>query len=396
MGRNTHVDTWQQYDVLGPEYALERMDVPPPAEVARPNTPIVLIPPELVRDAYRLLQSNVKGQLVGVHACVPHGWYRWEEIFEDDVQSRTVMVFDSQREALELLLDEHADPTSIPGHVSEDFACALIRRHFADIPDPLPRWADVKALLDARRKGCDVSYVTFEEKLAFDPTALARQIVEKNLGPRDEAAFLAQVWAEHPACPVVYRHDEAAFREEVGRERTKVLSASIERPPTAPEVTNIVPKGPARPYGAGEGRDLKELLGAVLEQKRHFPGGAPMLGSLRWMEKASQRLWGFFRYEDKCLSMNPILDSPDVPRFVVELVLFHELLHADMPSAGHNAAFRARERGFVPSARAIEEAKALGLTPVGSSAVDYWRVRAEMFLDTFERYFQWKQPGARY
>lgn len=392
----TFLDTWQQYDVLGPEYALERMDVPPPEAVSRVNAPMVLIPPELVRDAYRLLQSNLKGQLVGVHACVPHGWYRWEEVFEDDVQSRTVMVFDSQREALEALLAEHASPSSIPEHVTEDLACSLIRRHFSDIPDPLPRWADVKALLDARRKGCDVSYVTFEEKLAFDPTALAQQLLERNLNPRDEADFLAEVWATQPACPVVYRHDEAAFREEVGRERTKLLNASIERPPTAPEVTSIVPSGPPRAYEPGHGRDLGELLAAVLEQKRHFPGGAPMLGSLRWMKRANQRLWGFFRYEDKCLALNPILNSPDVPRFVVELVMFHELLHADMPSAGHNAAFRARERGFVPSATAIDEARPLGLVPTSASAVDYWRVRAEMFLDTFERYFEWKRPTPTY
>ena len=31
----TFLDTWQQYDVLGPEYALDCMDVPPPEEVAR-------------------------------------------------------------------------------------------------------------------------------------------------------------------------------------------------------------------------------------------------------------------------------------------------------------------------------------------------------------------------
>jgi hypothetical protein len=294
------------------------------------------------------------------------------------------------------LLAEHTSPSSIPEHVTEDLACSLIRKHFADIPDPLPRWADVKALLDARRKGCEVSYVTFEEKLAFDPTALAKHVVEGNLGPRDEGDFLAGVWASHPACPVVYRNDEAAFREEVGRERTKLLNASIERPRTAPEVTNIVPKGPPRAFEPGRGRDLQELLAAVLEQKRHFPSGAPMLGTLRWMERANQRLWGFFRYEDKCLALNPILDSPDVPRFVVELVMFHELLHADMPSAGHNASFRARERGFVPSATAIEEARALGLVPSSASAVDFWRVRAEMFLDTFERYFEWKRPSPTY
>ena len=112
------------------------------------------------------------------------------------------------------------------------------------------------------------------------------------------------------------------------------------------------------------------------------------------MERASKRLWGFFRYQDKCVCLNPLLDSPDVPRFVVEFVLYHELLHADMPSAGHSADFRARERNFSASPVAVAEAKTLGLVPGPGSAVDYWRVRAEMFLDTFERYFQWKKPGS--
>ena len=112
------------------------------------------------------------------------------------------------------------------------------------------------------------------------------------------------------------------------------------------------------------------------------------------MSRASKRQWGFFRFQDKCIALNPLLDSPDVPRFVVEFVRYHELLHGDMPSAGHNPDFRARERNFVASPTAVEEARALGVAPGGSSAVDYWRVPAEMFLDTFERYFQWKRPGS--
>ena len=127
--------------------------------------------------------------------------------------------------------------------------------------------------------------------------------------------------------------------------------------------------------------------------KRHFPRGAPMLGDVRWMSRARTRLWGFFRYQDKHLALSPLLSSPDVPRFAVEFVMFHELLHADMPSAGHNPDFRERERRFMASPLAIEEAKALGIVPTPGSPPDYWRVRAEMFLDTFERYFAWREPG---
>jgi superfamily II DNA or RNA helicase len=390
----TFLDTWNQYDVLGGEYVLEGGTVEPPTIVDRPYRSLVVIPPELIRDAYRLLQSNVKGQLVGVHACLPHGWYRWEEVFEDDVQSKTVMVFDTQREALEGLLASYAAPESIPESIAEDDALTLIRRHFCDTPDPLPRWADVKALLDAKRKGCDLAYVTFEEKRAFDPADLAKRIIDERLDAVTETELLERIWAENAACAIVYRHDEAAFREEVGRERTRLINARITKPKTDPVVLQLTPSGPPRPWAAGQaGRSLQELMAAVIAVKRHFPNGAPMLGELRWMAQARTRLWGFFRYEDKCVALNPLLDSPDVPRFVVEFVLFHELLHADAPSAGHNADFRARERQFLASPSAREEAQALGLVPGPSAAVDYWRVRAEMFLDTFERYFQWKQPG---
>lgn len=391
----TFLDTWSQYDVLGPEYALTSDEMPPAAAgTSRDDLPLVLIPPELIRDAYRLLQSNVKGQLMGVHACTPHGWYRWEEEFEDDAQSRTVMVFDTQREALLALLEAYPDAASVPEQISEDVARGVIRRFFADVPDPLPRWTDIKALLEGRRKGCELVYVTFEEKKAFDPSALAKSIVEAKMDPYAEAESLARVWIDNPACAVVYRHDEAAFREEVGRERTKLLNVHLQRPKTDPVVAAIVPQGPPRPWPVGEaGRTLTEMLEGVIGVKRHFPSGAPMIGELRWMSRASKRTWGFFRYQDKCIALNPLLDSPDVPRFVVEFLLYHELLHGDMPSAGHNADFRARERNFVASPKAVEEARALGVVPGTASAVDYWRVRAEMFLDTFERYFQWKRPG---
>lgn len=391
----TFLDTWSQYDVLGAEYGLDGADLVADAPViARENRPIVAIPQDLIRDAYRLLQSNVKGQLVGVHACTPDGWYRWEEEFEDDVQSRTVMVYDTQRQALEALLNAFT-PSTVPASLSEEITSGLIRRFFADIPDPLPRWADVKALLDAKRKGCEVTYVTFDQKRAFDPIDLAQRIVDEKLGWEAELDLLSTVWNDNPACGVVYRQDETAFREEVGRERTKLLNTLVSKPKTDPTVSAVVPAGPPRKWEEQESRrSLPELMSAVAAVKRHFPSGAPMVGELRWMDHAT-RLWGFFRYDDKCVSLNPLLDSPDVPRFVVEFVLFHELLHGDMPSAGHNADFRARERQFLASPRAIEEARALGIAPTAGSTVDYWRVRAEIFLDTFERRFEWRKPGAQ-
>jgi hypothetical protein len=132
---------------------------------------------------------------------------------------------------------------------------------------------------------------------------------------------------------------------------------------------------------------------AVLRAKRHFPHGAPTLGELRWTDRPSKTEWGFFRYSDRCISINRVLNSPSIPIFVLEFIMFHELLHADMPSAGHNRDFRARERQFMPSAEAIEDARSRGIDideTVGSG-----RARADVFLDTFTRYYTFKEPGAR-
>ncbi|HWM93189.1 MAG TPA: hypothetical protein VN493_20665 [Thermoanaerobaculia bacterium] len=62
---------------------------------------------------------------------------------------------------------------------------------------------------------------------------------------------------------------------------------------------------------------------------------------------------GSYSYEDNLIRVHRVLDNPDVPRYVVEAVVHHELLHADMPPEVrngrrffHTPEFRQRERQF--------------------------------------------------
>ncbi len=62
---------------------------------------------------------------------------------------------------------------------------------------------------------------------------------------------------------------------------------------------------------------------------------------------------GSYSYEDGLIRIHRVLDDPDVPRYVVEAVVHHELLHADLPPEVHNGRrffhtpeFRRRERLF--------------------------------------------------
>jgi hypothetical protein len=338
------------------------------------------------------LQEIREGHLEGVYQCLPHGWFIWWDTFEDDHQQQTVMVFENQRDGFEALLAEFSDPARIPDEVTEDFAQGLIREYFADAPDPLPRWADVKLLLDARRRGCEVHQYTFDEKRSFDPRVLAKQVIDEAMAPLSKQRFLMDLWDWIPACGFVYRDNFHAFLEDVSREENKTINPPPA--PVEPEVERIVPTATPQAWGEGEpGYNLAAIRDAVLTVKPHFPKGAPRLGDLRWMQRVSKRYFGFCRYSDGAICINPLLNSPDVPRFVMEFLMYHELLHADMPYAGHNPDFKARERLFQPSPEALELALSDGIKPTACTGM--WRARADVFLSSFQKRWIFGQPGTR-
>ncbi len=389
----TFLDTWEQFNVLDAEYALgEGADVEQASAAGAAPDTLVAIPPELVTEAYRLLQSNVRGEFTGVFQCLPHSWFAWNEVFEDDQQRRSVMVFDNQIAGFEALLAGYPTADSVPEEITEDVARGLVQTYFGDVPDPLPRWADVKALLNARRKGCELEHTTFEEKKAFDPRTLADAILEKKFTRQEEQDFLQRVWTEKPGCRGVYRDNIRFFFEDVDREvreRTTPQAAAL-----APEIEEIVPHAPPRAWPAGEsGYSLVGLRDSVLSVKKNFPNGAPLVGDVRWSTQPSPRLWGFYRYSDKGITLNCVLDSPDIPYFALEYLMFHEMLHADMPSAGHNRDFCAREWAYAPSAEAIEDAAKRGIRPGPKAGPQFWYVSGWRFLATFDRYYQHKKPG---
>jgi superfamily II DNA or RNA helicase len=388
----TFLDTWEQFNVLDTKYALsdaldDEKDI---ADAAAHQ--LVVIPPELVSEAYRMLQSNVRGQLLGVYQCLPHGWYTWDEEFEDDVQRRKVMVYDNQHEQLAALMAAFPTRESVPEEVTEEVARGLVQKFFFDIPDPLPRWADVKSLLDARRKGCAIHHFRFEEKAKFDPREIAQAIIDTKLPPDEQHRHMSSVWEGNAACRSIYLDDESTFREDVTREYGELLSPP--RKPAVPEIVRIVPTTAPRPWPEGErGYSLVGIRDGVVSAKRNFPNGGPRVSEIRWSKQVI-RHWGFFRYEESTITINCVLNSPEVPLFVLEFLMFHEMLHGDMPGADHNRDFKRREHLFVPSVDAIADATRRGIKPGPNGGMDFWRVRGDMFLDTFNRYFARERPGS--
>jgi ATP-dependent helicase IRC3 len=381
----TFLDTWQQFDVLETEYVIGGGEVGPEAGKVRTPANLLPISAELVREAYRLVQSNVRGSFEGVYQCLARGWYIWEEDFENDVQRRLVLVFENQRAGYEAFDTEYADPAKIPAEVSEDLGRDLVRRFFGDSPDPLPRWSDLQAILDGRRKGSRVHFYTFEEKRAFDPATLAKRFLDQDLGAQKQISELQALWDSNDVCKLIYRADFKSFVEDVNRELTN-LNDGVKIPPPPLRFIKPPPRERAKRWPEGEaGYSLTEIKDAVLAQPRHFPDGPPVIKELRYATKSTPATWGFYQFTNRAIVINPEVNSPDFPRYVMEFLLYHELLHAHMPSAGHNRDYRARERLFMPSPEAVADAAERG--HVCGTSKDAWRVLAEQFFDTFEEYF---------
>ncbi len=100
----------------------------------------------------------------------------------------------------------------------------------------------------------------------------------------------------------------------------------------------------------GEARDLRPVFDYV--NACYFEGGIRS-PDLAWAKESPAARLGFYFEPLSLLAVNKVLDSEKVPRFVLEFVVYHELLHGVMEAKGsptrrihHTKEFRERERAF--------------------------------------------------
>lgn len=106
----------------------------------------------------------------------------------------------------------------------------------------------------------------------------------------------------------------------------------------------------------GKALDLREVFAEINE--RYFEGriaaqitwGKAATGTCQRHRSSSLQL-GSYSYEDRLIRVHGLLDDPSIPRYVIEAVVHHEMLHADMPPevrngkrCYHTPEFRRRER----------------------------------------------------
>ena len=88
--------------------------------------------------------------------------------------------------------------------------------------------------------------------------------------------------------------------------------------------------------------DLSQLVEEVKNEM--FGGNYDGIGTVTWTDKAYKGYYGVFYHESKCIYINSVLNSKDVPKNVVKFVIYHEMLHRD--DFTHGKAFREMEHRY--------------------------------------------------
>jgi hypothetical protein len=100
----------------------------------------------------------------------------------------------------------------------------------------------------------------------------------------------------------------------------------------------------------GKVYDLAEMFSDL--NARYFAGGldCPLLS---WSRRPTRRILGHHDHVHRAIIISRSLDKAAIPRFVVEYVLYHEMLHVKHPArivsgrtVYHGRAFRDEERLF--------------------------------------------------
>jgi predicted metal-dependent hydrolase len=104
----------------------------------------------------------------------------------------------------------------------------------------------------------------------------------------------------------------------------------------------------------GKYHDLRELFGLVNNQ--YF--GGKIKAAISWGKKiprwaVRKRTLGSYSHQTNTIWINPVLDRKNIPGYLVKFIVYHEMLHCDIPverkkgrRVVHSPEFKRRERLF--------------------------------------------------
>jgi hypothetical protein len=134
------------------------------------------------------------------------------------------------------------------------------------------------------------------------------------------------------------------FRRRPSREARECYLAYVFRPSTRRRIEDSRRRRGSKRLLPPQGRwhDLSEIFRRL--NRKFFRGELPQ-PRLGWSPKRSRTVLGHYDSAHDVIIINLVLDSPSVPRYLVEYLVFHEMLHMRYPveRRGHRRVLHSRE-----------------------------------------------------
>ena len=357
----TFVDTWETYSPLSGQFVLDGLQQEvDELDHQSPKKQKGEIPWEIIFEVYSTLPQEAFKSSEAYGAV---GIYEWNSEADEFDFKQQLIVFDNFEGVVNQLIGEVKDFV----YDVDELTLATLEKRFRDCPPPQPieeyQLIKIKDLLNTIQDGGEFSYFSLAQITQYSATELVKKLVPDLEGQINQEAF-EKVFNENEACRKLYADDYDEFLAQVYAEKKRLKN-----------ILSVVETGCCnslnlKPWQNGHtGYNLVEIANDSLaanatNSKRFTLSNTEILKHLRFTLAAKLgTAWAyhtdssFFDPKHEIVFENR-LNSPDVPLFVLEGIMYHELIHNEIGNhEKHNAKFRALEQAFIPSEKAIADAE---------------------------------------
>jgi superfamily II DNA or RNA helicase len=331
----------------------EERPAEPAEEELTPEKLIDHLPWDLIRSAAATLRSLAQEEKADAYEAIPHGWYILERNVDEEGIHQIIPVYDHQRPFWDELIRRLEQAANTPDGWTPE---AIRDDIFADCVGPnmflplRPSLHDIGLMLEHFRSGGNgPEYRELADRRTHDPWEVAQKIWKENIGAQSVGEFIKSRY--DGLARAIYpdpREYEAAINDALYEIRNP--GESTRRPPVIP-VFNPLPDQQLAP---GPAHNLDLMLTEVLFKGAEILGvDAPLSyeGTVRWSSYVLRRWYGYaeWRREDPVgrgrITLNRLLDSPDISRNAMLFLLWHEFLHIHLHQ-GHTPEFRELEHSW--------------------------------------------------
>lgn len=276
-------------------------------------------------ELYRSIATE--NRKLGMSVMIPVGWY---PLIDVDGNDAPMLVYENQLSGFRAMKEDRKSWQTDPKIRAEQIAARYFK-NFADCPPT----EELQLLLEQYRTNDGVPTLChFRNREAVDPVCIVRKA--KASGADAEKAAEA-AYEQYPETRALFGTKEAFLSE--------IRAAQVgNRPCTGQRVEELPIE--LIPYDQTPRYDLYEQLQKVKD--RMFGGHFEGITDIRWTDAPYKTFYGRFYPHSGVIEINSVLNSKDVPQEVIQYLIYHEMLHRDLPY--HDAQFRQREGEFPQAA----------------------------------------------